>query len=410
MPVSEVLLFGQLLLHDLPQRCRIEQGVVRVVGEQIEEVLVGESTRKFDYGGEDCLIAPGFIDAHLHLPQFDMQGAHGLPLLKWLEGTTFPTERRWQDVPFAAAMTGRVVDRLYAHGTTAICAYSSVHYEATQAALQAASERGLRGVIGQSLVERHAPDDLCRPANELLEQTASLLDEFPPSTRMAAAVTPRFAISCTADLLKSAGDLARERGAFVQSHLAETRAECEWVADLFDGKRYVDVYREAGLLSERSCYGHGIFLEESDRQTLAKHGARVAHCPTANAFLRSGAMDRRAALSGGVPLALGSDVGAGFEVSMVRVARAMIETASAIGNAFPVASEAWWQITAGNALAVGMPDAGRLHAGHPADLVVIKPGVPWLGGAVEPLSHMLYAWDDRWLKQCWSRGELRYQA
>lgn len=401
---------GQLLLNDLPDRARLAPGYVRIEGEEIVEVALGDAPAAADHGGPDCLIAPGFIDAHLHLPQFDMQGAHGLPLLEWLEKVTFPSERKWADTAFAQAMSSRVVDRLLAHGTTAIAAFSTVHYEATRAAMRVAAGRGMRGLVGQSLIERHAPDDLCRPAAQILDETANLLDEFPPGERLAAAVTPRFAVSCSADLLADAGRLANERNASIQSHLAETRAECEWVADLFGGNRYVEVYRRAGLLTPRSIYGHGIHLDEADRQVMSDHGAVVAHCPTANAFLRSGSMDRHATLSSGVTMALGSDVGAGFEVSMPRVARAMVETASALGDAFPVAAQAWRQVTAGNADALGWRDAGRLALGCPADLLVIEPSVPWLSSEVDPLSLLLYAWDDRWLKQCWLRGKLAHAS
>ncbi len=226
---------------------------------------------------------------------------------------------------------------------------------------------------------------------------------------MAAAVTPRYAVSCTPELLADAGRLAAERGAHVQSHLAETRPECEWVADLFGGARYLDVYRQAGLVHERSLYGHGIYLDQHDREALHETGGVIVHCPTANSFLRAGAMDRRAMITSGVRLALGSDIGAGYEVSMVRVARAMIETASALGAAFPVAAQAWRQITAGNADALGWPDAGHLAPGNQADVVLIEPDLPWLSGEVDPLSMLMFAWDDRWVKGCWVRGEMAFQ-
>ncbi|TWT77111.1 Guanine deaminase [Posidoniimonas polymericola] len=403
-----MLVSGQLLLNDLPDRARTAPGYVRIEGDQIAEVVTGEAPAECDAGGPACLICPGFIDTHLHLPQFDMQGAHGLPLLEWLERSTFPDERKWADADYAAAMAERAMRRLFSHGTTGICAYSTVHADATRAALQAACQLGIRGVIGQSLMDRNAPDDLCRPADQLIDETTSLLDDFPPGGRVAAAVTPRFAISCTDELLAAAGRLAAERDATVQSHLAETIPECEWAADLFGGARYVDIYRDAGLLTERSIYGHCIYLSAEDRRTMADRGALAAHCPTANSFLRAGAMDRRATLSEGVTLTLGSDIGAGYEASMVRVGRAMIETASSIGESFPVAAEAWRQITAGNAAALGWQDAGHLRVGAPADLVLIEPSVPWLGANVDPLSMLMFAWDDRWLTHCWARGELAY--
>ena len=221
---------------------------------------------------------------------------------------------------------------------------------------------------------------------------------------MAAAVTPRFAVSCTPELLAEAGKLAQSHAAVVQTHLAETQHECETVKQLFDGKKYVDVYREAGLLGAKTILGHGIYLDEQDRQTLAELQCVIAHCPTANTFLRSGTMNRQALLDDGVTIALGSDVGAGYERSMIRVARAMITAASSIGDDFPSAGEAWYQITAGNADALGWSDAGRLTVGDPADLLVIQPDIQWLESPVDPLAALMWSWDDRWLKQVYVQG------
>lgn len=375
-------------------------------------MVEGDIPDSADLGGPNAIVSPGFIDTHLHLPQFDMIGAHGLPLLEWLDGVTFPAERKWSDETYARGMTRRVVGQLLSHGTTGICAYGTVHHAGTLAALDVAAEAGLRGVVGQTLMDRHAPDDLCRPAAQLLDETADLLNRYPAEGRLAAAVTPRFAITCTAGLLDDAGRLAAEHKAVIQSHLAETVPECELVEDLFDGASYVEVYGDAGLLTPRSILGHGIHLGTADRATLAEHGAMIAHCPLANSFLRAGTMDRRTHLARGVGITLGSDIGAGYERSMVRVGRAMIETAGSLAQTktheLPRAAEAWWQITAGNAEALGWPDGGRLAAGASADLVVIEPDTAWSAGGVDPLAALMWAWDDRWIKRTIVRGRVAY--
>ena len=263
-----MILAGHLLIDNGAGRCTVSPGFVRVDGEQIVEVVTGEIPRQADIGGEQTLISPGFIDAHLHLPQFDMIGAHGIPLLSWLSDITFPAELKWEDVNVAREMTDRVVNQLLSKGTTGICAYATVHHEAARAAIEVATEAGLRGVIGQVLMNREAPEALCRPTNQLLDEAARLGDLFPAHQRMAAAVTPRFAIACSDDLLAGAGRLAREQGSMVQSHLAETVSECELVERLFDGRSYVDVYRQAGLLCDRAIFGHGIHLDADDRASL----------------------------------------------------------------------------------------------------------------------------------------------
>ena len=399
-----MILTGQLLLCDQPKVARLAPGIVRVSDGHIVEVIEGEISGSADIGSASTLICPGFIDTHLHLPQFDMIGAHGMPLLDWLSDVTFPSERKWADADYARAMATRVFRQCLSVGTTAICAYGTVHHDGTMSALEVASNMGMRGVIGQVLMDRNAPDYLIRDADQLLDEASQTLGKFPVTGRMAAAVTPRFAVSCTEQLLEGAGKLASEYDAIVQTHLAETVRECELVEELFDGTRYIDVYRHAGLLTARTLFGHGIHLNEADRDSLRAAEAIVAHCPTANSFLRSGTMNRHVLVSDNVPVSLGSDVGAGYERSMVRVARAMIEAASAIGDDYPSAAEAWFQMTAGNADALGWSDAGRIAVDHYADLVVIQPDIPWLDEPVDPLARLMFAWDDRWIEETLLRG------
>ncbi len=404
--VNCMILAGQLLIDDRSGRCKLAPGFVRVDDERIAEVVVGEIPRHADLGGPNALISPGFIDAHLHLPQFDIIGAHGMPLMQWLSKVTLPSEAKWADTDYAREMTRRAVSQLISMGTTGMCAYATVHHDATRAAIEVARDAGMRGVVGQSLMDREVPQEFCRDASQLLDEAASLGERFPPAERMAAAVTPRFAVSCSEELLAGAARLAREQGAMVQSHLAETTDECESVARLFNGASYVDAYQQAGLLGEHSVYGHGIHLNHVDRVTLREAGAVVAHCPTANTFLRSGTMNRSAMQRDAVRLAIGSDIGAGYERSMVRVARAMIESAASIGDDYPDAATGWHAITAGNADVLGWKDAGRLRDGAAADLLVIEPNVPWLDAGFDPLSMLMFAWDDRWLKTTILRGDI----
>ncbi|GAA5510465.1 amidohydrolase family protein [Novipirellula caenicola] len=429
-------LTGRLLVAD-PHRRQItlRSGSIRIHGEQIVNVdfdddpgseLISENERGQNELGEahagtspanrsrplrpgERVIAPGFIDAHLHLSQFGIIGAHGMPLLKWLDQVTFPAERAWQDVDFARSTTRSVLNQLLSFGTTSFCGYTTVHHESTMAALELATQMGFRGMIGQVLMDRNAPQDLCGETNQLIDQAAKTLQSFPPNAEMEAAVTPRFAITCSPPLLESAGALAAQQHAAVQTHLAETQHECARVAELFDSARYVDVYQQAGLLTPRTILGHAVHLDATDHQTLAKHDSIVAHCPTANQFLGSGRMNRKPLAEANVDVVLGSDIGAGFNRSMVCVARAAIETAASLGNPPPTAASAWHDITAGAADALGWDNVGQLCEGHRADVVVIEPdfAIQMQGddSIIDPLSQLMFAWDDRWIKQTYLRGQ-----
>ncbi len=395
---------GQLLLPDGDDGVRLSPGTLAIRGGRIESVREGLDPRA-DLGGPGFFVTPGFVDTHLHLAQFDSIGIDNLELLEWLNTAIFPAEGRWADTDYAAAMTERVAAELLGAGTTSVAAYATVHHEGAQAAIAALARTGISGHVGQVLMDRHAPGYLTRPAQQLLEEAANLK----AVGRVQPAVTPRFAVTCSEELLRGAGELATATGWLVQTHLSETRAECELVSRLFPGRSYTQVYEETGLLTPRTVLGHGIWLDEGERTLLAKNGCAIAHCPTANRFLAAGEMPRAVVKAAGVRVALGSDVAGGPDRSMVRVARAMIDTAKQVGGGVPRAGECWHQITGTNADSLGLSGVGRLKAGGVADVLVVQPRDGWQDSP-DPLSMLLYAWDDRWLRLTMTAGEVRYQA
>lgn len=349
------------------------------------------------------IICPGFIDAHLHIPQFDSIGYDGMTLLDWLNGVIFPAERRWEDAAYAREMGARVAKRLLANGTTGICAYGSVHHEATRAAMESLAAAGLRGFVGQVLMDQQAPEYLLRPAAQLLDE-ASQLDRV---GRIEPIVSPRFAVSCSMELMRGAAKLSRERDWPIQTHLAEMLPECELVTRLHGGRTYVDVYKEAGLLGPRTIFAHAVWLSEDEWRELDRTQSVIAHCPTANRFLSSGRFSHQSHPR----LALGSDVAGGPDVSMVRVARAAREVllnGGAAPDYDPLAPPRWWwQITAGNADTLGWEDAGRIAVGAASDLVVIEPDESWMRDT-EWLRPLTYGWSDQWLAATICEGRVAW--
>ncbi len=414
---QNMLVFGHILLPDPIRGARLALGQVRLDGPRIAEVTLDPARIGTpDFGHDRCLICPGFVDTHVHLPQFDCLGIDGLTLLEWLTQAVFPTEARWADSDHAGACAASAAKRMLAAGTTGIAAYATVHHAGAQAAIEAVESVGLRALVGQVLMDQQAPPELVRPAPQLLREAASLQARG----RVGPAVTPRFAVSCSDELLRGSGELAKATGWAVQTHLSESVPECQLVGRLHNAANYTEVYQRAGLLTPRTILAHGIWLGDAERAMIRAAGSLISHCPSANLFLQAGTMDRAGSMAAGMRVALGSDVSGGPDPCMVRVARAMIETAKVrrmTDGRTPVPSpaEAWAQITWKNADALGWTDSGRVAAGAWADLVVIDPtrgpaAQPDWPKAVDPLSLLMYGFDERWIERTIVQGRTGYAA
>lgn len=403
---SSFLLRGRLLIDPGNPP---EPGWVRVQGGVIERIGFGDAPRGSAdpvVGGADAVITPGFIDAHIHLPQIDAVGCDGMELLPWLESVVFPAEVWWGRGQ-ALAMARTAVRRMLTHGTMGFAGYLTSHGEINTRVLDFLQTRApLRCIVGRAAMDRAAPEELTAEDRSRAAMTPTPSPVLPmphpgiePGRRIASA-NPRFAISCSDELLAEIGWFIRDRpGTWMQTHLSESIPEVRRIAELFpDDPHYTGVYDRFGLLTDRSLMAHCIHLSDDEWSLLAARRAIAVHCPTANIFLRAGLFQKERAMDHGVRVALGSDVAGGPDVAMPRVARAMIETAKvralATGKPVPVPTpaEAWTLITRGNADILGWTDTGRIEVGAAADLLVLRPPTAWLDEHI--VGRLLYGWSE----------------
>lgn len=370
-------------------------------------------------------ILPGLVDLHVHLPQYEAVAMDGLELLPWLETHIFPAEMAFRDPALAARRAGRFFADLLAWGTTTAVTYVTIHAEATAAAFGAAEACGIRAVLGKVMMDRNAPPELTEATATSLQESEALIRAWDgrDGGRLRYALTPRFAPSCSPELLRGAGALSEQYGCYVQTHLSENLDELRWVRELFpEAASYTDVYRRSGLLHARSLFGHGIHLDVAERGLLREAGATIVHCPTSNAFLKSGIMPARRWLDEGLSVGLGTDVGAGTSLSLWSEA-AMACTVSKLRWAEahhrdPQAdlsadkplgpTEAFHLATAAGGRALGAP-VGRLEAGLEADFLVVDPMVVdpaerTMDPAERVLARLLYRSDPRMVKATLVRG------
>ena len=388
----------------------VEDG--RIAGARPGDQPPGDDWRKHEYPGR--LILPGFIDTHVHSPQLDVIASYGTELLDWLDTHTFPAEMRYADDAVAHAGAARFLDALLAHGTTSAVVFPTVHKVSVDRLFEAAAARSMRLIAGKVLMDRHAPPGLCDDVEQAERECAELIERWHGHGRLAYAVTVRFAPTSTPEQLAMAGRLrTRHPGVYMQTHLAENRAEVEWVRTLFPAARsYLDVYARNDLLDERSVFAHGIWLDGADRAALAGAGAQIAHSPSSNLFLGSGLFDWRANLDAGVAVSLASDVGGGTSLSMLRTMADAYKVQAMRGERL-TAWVALHAATCGAAHALHLGDElGSLEAGAAADVcvwdVAVGPVAVQRDSLARSLHARLFAWmtlaDDRNLVDAWVAG------
>jgi guanine deaminase len=339
------------------------------------------------------IIAPGFVDMHVHYPQTNVIGSPAEGLLPWLENYTFPEEKRFAAPEYCAQAATFFIAELLRNGVTTALAFATSHPASVHALFSAAQAQRMRLITGLCLMDRHAPSDLLnQPSapgrNDATERslinTESLIQRWHGVDRLGYAITPRFAPTSTDAQLQGAGQLAtRYRDVWVQSHVAENPDEIAWARELFPAARsYLSTYGDFGLLRERAIYAHCIHLDDADRALMRSSGAAAAVCPTSNLFLGSGFFDYAAADSAGFGYGLASDVGGGTSFSPFHTMLAAYYVGREGQTKQGVSlrpSHLWWQHTAGAAQALGLdgvagrPAVGNLLPGCDADFVVLNP-------------------------------------
>lgn len=350
-----------------------------------------------DYG--EMIVMPGFIDAHIHFPQYRMLAAPGKDLLDWLSRFTFPEESRYGDASYAQRAADIFLDRLFQHGTTAALVFCSVHKVCTEVLFAAAEACGMALITGKTMMDRNATPAVQDEPETGARETEELYTAWHGRDRLRYAVTPRFAVTSSEAQLRLSGELLGTLpGALMQTHLSESPGEIELVRRLFPwAKDYTDVYDHFGLLGPRSLFAHGIHLSERECQRLSESGSAVLHCPTSNTFLGSGLMSMPHLRKPERPVAIGlaTDVGGGTSYSMLTTMGEAYKVQMLAGYK-PSATELFRLATRGNAERLGIGhETGALEPSKFADLVILDPrATPVLASRHElssSLEDMLFA-------------------
>ena len=342
----------------------------------------------------DCFLFPGFVDTHVHYPQIPVIGAMGLQLLDWLATRTLPEEAKMADPLHARRTAQRFVRLLAGNGTTSALVFGSHFPDAQEALFEEAEAVGLRIASGLVVSDRNLRPELEVTPDQAYRLSADLLDRWHGRGRLRYAVTPRFSVSCTEAMLDACRVLMDEHPtALFTSHVNESPGEIDFVRELFPSARdYIGTYEDAGLLRAQSVLAHNVHVSDGELDRLAASRCAVAHCPSSNAFLASGIFPMARHVEHGVRFGMGTDVGAGTGLSMLKEAlvayhvQMVRDQGQMLGPA-----QLLYLATAAGAGALGLGDVcGDLRAGKEADLVLLR---PLAGSTLEAVLEDVPSWD-----------------
>ena len=269
------------------------------------------------------IIMPGFIDGHIHFPQVRVLGAYGNQLLDWLQNWIFPEEVKYNDRAYATEAAQHFFEALLSGGTTTCQAFTTSHPVSTEVFFEEAARRGMRVIAGLTGTDRFAPANVAITPEYFYKESKRLIEAYHRKGRNLYAITPRFAVGCTSEMMDKCRQLKQEYpDCWVNTHISENPSELRTAKEHFpDCNDYTHVHEKHGLLGPKFTAGHGVWLSNDEMRRFSKAGAAVSFCPLSNLFLGSGLfrLGRAKDPEHPVRLSVGCDVGGGNAFSIIRV-------------------------------------------------------------------------------------------
>jgi 5-methylthioadenosine/S-adenosylhomocysteine deaminase len=371
----------------------IRDGRIAAVGSNITNIT-GPHDRVIDAGGGYVL--PGFIQTHIHLCQTLFRGyADDLHLMDWLRTRVWPMEAAHTPDTLRAAARLATTE-LLSSGTTAVLTMETVHD--TEVVFEAVAESGLRATIGKCMMDFDAqvPARLREQTQASLDESLAILKKWHGAAngRLHAAFAPRFAVSCSRELLEAVADLSSQHHALVHTHASESRDEIAIVRQMSGGLSNLEYLASLRLASPRLCAAHCVWVDDRDQQLLADRDVKVMHCPGSNLKLGSGVAPVPEMRARGITVSLGADGAAcNNRLDMFEEMRlaAVLQAMRREPGALP-ARDVVWMATRAGARTLGLEgDIGSLEIGKRADIIVVDRDRPHLAPGPDPYSTLVYS-------------------
>lgn len=413
----------------------VENGIIAVKNGKIVAVIENNDLESLRKGlphsdqikivklNKNEFLCPGFIDLHIHAPQFPNAGlGYELTLLQWLNKYTFPLEQKYSDIEFARNVYKVVADKTLSNGTTTACYFATIHLESCIAFVNELVCSGQRALVGKVNMNMKCPPEYSETTSSSMEDTEIFVNYVSnlKNSLIKPVLTPRFALSCDFPLMNKLGELAKKHDLHIQTHISENKDEVEYVKELFpEFHHYADIYDCAGLLTRKTILAHGVHLTPAELKVLRDRGSAVAHCPISNTYLQSGVCDVRLLLNEGISVGLGTDVSGGYSPSILNCMKSAMNMSRYIsflqGNYSPLTyHEVFYLATLGGAKALQMDNIiGNFTIGKEFDALVINLNcqnspVDFYNELPLPekVQKFIYLGDDRNIKQVYVKGNL----
>lgn len=281
-------------------------------------------------GGWTTFYVPGFIDTHIHAPQYPNCGVFGnLTLFDWLVKYTYPVEKLFVDPEVARDVYDKVVQKTLENGTTCCAYYSTIHVEATKILADSAFRQGQRAMIGRSCQDCGNPQYKDENAEEgmkanmqVIEHVRKLDSRF---TLMKPILTPRNANKCSEEFMFGMAEISKDLNIPIQTHMGETEDEVKLILEMFPKcLSYAGIYDHYNLLTPQTILGHCVYVSDEEIDLINTRKSAISHCPTSNSCLTSGEAHVRKMLDKNTKVGLGTDVSGGYSPSILTTARSAV--------------------------------------------------------------------------------------
>ena len=368
----------------------IRDGRIAAIGSQIDTPHDAVIDARGGY------VLPGLIQTHIHLCQTLFRGfADDLPLMEWLRTRVWPMEAAHTPATLRAA-TRLATTELLSSGTTAVLTMETVHD--TEVVFEAVAESGLRATIGKCMMDADSevPARLREATRNSIDDSIAIRKQWhgADNGRLHAAFAPRFAVSCSRDLLEAVASLSEQHHALVHTHAAESRDEIAIVKQLSGGLTNLQYLDAVHLASPHLCAAHCVWVDDTEQQILADHEVKVMHCPGSNLKLGSGIAPVPEMRARGITVSLGADGAAcNNRLDMFEEMRlaAVLQAVRHHPGVLP-ARDVLSMATRSGARTLGLErEIGSLEVGKKADVIIVERDRPHLAPAPDPYSTIVYA-------------------